>query len=384
MKFKNILTRILQRITIILDFLWPKDKTLLVFGSHGGTYIGGNTKTLFDYISAQKDTVLRCFYFTRNGGDTDAIRSLQPLSWKTYFLFLRARTVVVTHGVGDFFWLRFSRRKRYIKLWHGRPGLKGDGYSIKTSTSDQLKKMDEEAKRTTAFLVCSRVEAFMRAYSNGLHASQILPLGYPRNDLLLDNSSDRQSRLPPIFPDLPDYKYTIIYAPTWRSFRKTRFFPFEDFNDTTLEEWLKENKILLLLRGHRNERLEISESEYVRNLSFDRCPEVTKILPEIDIVITDYSSITADFLLLDRPIIYIPYDRMEFDERVGFCYDDFEFWTPGPKPDTFEEFRAKVEVAIEGSDGYEKHRHQINNLVNSYQTPNSTERIYEYLLQFLE
>ncbi|MHA1928254.1 MAG: CDP-glycerol glycerophosphotransferase family protein [Candidatus Thorarchaeota archaeon] len=383
MKLNRILKRALQRMTMALDYFWPKDSKLVLFGSHGGNFIGGNSKTLFDYITSQKDSILRCYYFTKTGGNSKSIIGLQPLSLKSYFIFLRAKTVIVTHGTDDFTWLRFSKKKHYIKLWHGRPGLKGDGYSIKGSTSKRLKSIDEEAKKTTAFLVCSRLEAFMRAYSNGLRADQILPLGYPRNDKLLANPSKWHPHLPSIFSDLPEYNASIVYAPTWRDISKTRFFPFEDFNEEVLQEWLKKKKILLFLRGHRNDEIEISESEYIRNLSFDVCSEVTEILPEIDIIITDYSSITADFLLLDRPIIYIPYDKSEFEQRVGFCYDDFDFWTPGPKISTFKEFLEKIEVAMSGSDGFEEQRQQINRMVNSYQTVNSSERIYKYLRSIL-
>ncbi len=379
MGIKTYLGKFLQKITFGLDYIWPKDPKILIFGSSMGRYPSGNAKTLFNYITAISDTPFQCYFFLRDGGPDDRYRRFVPFNLRTYFLFLRAKTVLVTHGLYDIGRLNScSRKKNIIKLWHGRPGLKGDGYSSKNLTKEQLKKMEKDDRKTTAFLVCSRIESFMRAYSNILHPRQILPLGYPRNDELLKNDLPYRT-LREVLPNLPDFDQALLYAPTWRDYEETKFFPFDDFDVDALEIWLEKRNAILLLRAHINESIPVSESERIRSLNFEECNEINDILKDISVVITDYSSITADFLLLDRPIIYIPYDKDEFEARYGFCYGNFEFWTPGEKVLTFVDFIRAAETALDSNDDYSEHRKMINKLVNEFQSNNSTERVYFYL-----
>ena len=139
----------------------------------------------------------------------------------------------------------------------------------------------------------------------------------------------------------------------------------------------------MLLRPHPNDTLRITESKWIRIFSFSICAEIERILPEIDLLITDYSSITADFLLLERPIIYIPYDREWFDDQVGSAYGDFDFWTPGPKVTTFSQFKEEIILGLDSQDSYIEQRRIVNSLINSYQTGNASERIYTYLKKFI-
>ncbi|MFW9965283.1 MAG: CDP-glycerol glycerophosphotransferase family protein, partial [Candidatus Sifarchaeia archaeon] len=200
----------------------------------------------------------------------------------------------------------------------------------------------------------------------------------PKNDILLKNEAPSKT-LRQILPNLPDFEQALLYAPTWRDYDKTKFFPFDDFDAEALEKWLKKRSAILLLRAHISDSIPVSESERIRSLSFEECNEITDILKEINVVITDYSSITADFLLLDRPIIYIPYDKDKFESRFGFCYSNFEFWTPGQKVYSFISFIQALEIALEGDDGYSERRKWINQFVNEFQSSNSTERVYAYL-----
>ena len=53
--------------------------------------------------------------------------------------------------------------------------------------------------------------------------------------------------------------------------------------------------------------------------------DVNDILPAADILITDYSSIIFDWLLLDRPIIYYVYDKDDYAGDRGMYYPFDEY-----------------------------------------------------------
>jgi CDP-glycerol glycerophosphotransferase (TagB/SpsB family) len=48
-------------------------------------------------------------------------------------------------------------------------------------------------------------------------------------------------------------------------------------------------------------------------------------------LISDYSSIFFDYLLLDRPVVFYPYDLDAYRTRSRGLYDDYDAVTPGPK-----------------------------------------------------
>jgi CDP-glycerol glycerophosphotransferase len=50
-----------------------------------------------------------------------------------------------------------------------------------------------------------------------------------------------------------------------------------------------------------------------------------------DLLISDYSSIFFDYLLLDKPIVFFPYDYEKYCSRDRSFLFDYEEYTPGAK-----------------------------------------------------
>ena len=366
----------------VLDYLWPKDSRILLFGSRSGANPSGNSKALFEYIQNLNDTPFECYFALAAESDNPRYIRIRHPSIKAIRLFLRAKTILMTNSLGDFGNFRPSKRKNIIHLWHGQ-GPKADGYASRKFNKEMLRDSEYWHRYTTAFVTCSRLDSYMRAYAHALHPTQILPVGYPRCDYLLDKER-WESKIPTIYSDLPDYERVVLYATTWRTDEVVRYFPFEDFTQNDLEKWCKDNKILMLIRSHDADSGKIEESLHVRNLSFAIQPDVAEILPEVDLLINDYSSIQSDFMLLDRPMIFVPYDLEKFLSLQDFCYPNYDFWCPGQKVYTFKDFKKAIEEAFRGNDPYTEQRELVNSLINEYQTPGATQRVYEYLLHLLE
>ena len=381
MGLRAVLIAVFQKLIRYLDFIWPKDSKILVFGSRGGAYPAGNSKTLFDYIILLENQPFKVYFMLNHHVDDPKFICNRHLSRRSIRIFLRAKTILMTNSLGDMGNLRPSRRKNVIHLWHGQ-GPKADGYASKKFTKEMLADSEHWHGYTTAFLTCSRLDSYMRAFAHSLHATQILPLGYPRCDYLFEK--DKWERMVPrLYEDLPDYKHVVLYATTWRTYGPVKFFPFSEYTPENLEEWCKENQILLLVRSHEGDAGKATESLHVRNLTFELQPEVAEILPEVDLLVNDYSSIQSDFMLLDRPMVFVPYDMEEFLKRQNFCYPDYDFWCPGEKVYSFTEFKNAIEKALGGDDQHAEQRRLVNSQINEYQTPGATERVYDYLLELL-
>lgn len=377
----RILNKMIYSAIRFLDYIWPKDSTIMLFGSRGGHYPAGNAKAVFNHILALTDTPFKVYFaLAEESNDPNHVRIRKP-SLRTILLFLRAKTLLMNNSLGDFGNFRPSRRKNVIHLWHGQ-GPKSDGYASRKFNEEMLQDSEHWHRYTTAFLTCSRLDSYMRSYAHVLHPRQILPLGYPRCDFLFNEESGK-SKLGEVFNDLPEYDKVILYAPTWRTYGPIRFFPFDDYSYEELKSWSKRKRILVLIRSHEADSTKIEESDYIRNLHFEIQPDVSEILPEVDVLVNDYSSIQSDFLLLNRPIVYVPYDLDIFLKNQNFCYPNYDFWCPGEKVSTFEGFKKAIEDALWGEDQYSEQRVLVNGLINEFQKPNATQRVYRYLLGLL-
>jgi CDP-glycerol glycerophosphotransferase len=205
----------------------------------------------------------------------------------------------------------------------------------------------------------------------GLPENKILISGQSRNDQLFIKS---ELNIESIIKRI-DAK-SILYAPTWRHSKKTEFFPFGDFSERKMSKFLIENNIHIFIRVHpnfqddiENDRLKIPN---IYSFPADTYVEIMDYLNEFDLLITDYSSIYFDYLLLNRPIIFLPYDYNSYEKEVGFTVPYNEF-TPGYKPSTMKDFIDAIYTSFYGKDEFEEERKKINAICNSFQKENRKE-----------
>ena len=101
-------------------------------------------------------------------------------------------------------------------------------------------------------------------------------------------------------------------------------------------------------------------------------------MPYVDVLVTDYSSIWIDYLLLDRPIIYIPYDLEEYLRTKGL-FLEFEKNTPGFKANNYKEFVSQIETYLRKPMEHAGWRKDIRDMYHKYQDRNSCHRVYNLI-----
>jgi CDP-glycerol glycerophosphotransferase (TagB/SpsB family) len=355
------------------DLLIPKDKQLTLFASVHGTQCAGNARFLFEYILNNRPDLRAWFYFRQAEHKALAESSLSP-SLHALWLFLRAQTIFITHGPDDFHPYYASSRKTVVHLWHGVP-MRGLGLLDRSRTPKQRSILARTNQTISRIVMPSRESAMRWCSCVAVGLDKALYAGQPRNDFLLQKER-------PLLPEsarkaIGSGSKVVLYAPTWRPNGPVRWFPFDDFNPAQLELFLEENDLRLLLRGHATEKGSAGKflSGRVVDFSSDVLGDVNLALPYIDGLITDYSSLFYDYLLLDRPVIFLHYDYDFYNDYYGFLFDDPEYWFPGPKPQTFDEFKeALLSVGIE-TDVYRDKRRSVSKSINACQTANSGPQI---------
>jgi CDP-glycerol glycerophosphotransferase (TagB/SpsB family) len=359
-----------------LDFVYPKDNKDIVFGSNTGEFASGSPKVLFEYFKENHPQYKVNFYLPFEK-PLDMYARIKYII-KFAPVFFRAKFLVSSHPPSDFYPFIWSSRKILINTWHGAP-LKSMFFADSGDTKSNLRRIARLSKKISAFIVSSKLEAATLAECFLINPQKFRYLGQPKNDILL--KAHTSNILPDVIENIPEYSKAILYCPTYRRDSPTRIFPFDDLDLTHLDSFLEANKLIILLREHVYEKGTKKQDypERVLHFGFDICSDVNAVLPEVDILVTDYSSIYIDYLLLDRPGIFVAYDLEDYKERRGLVYDDYEFWAPGYHVLTYRDFVTAIEEILSGKDRYKTRRREINRQLNYYQTENSCEKLFELI-----
>lgn len=104
-----------------------------------------------------------------------------------------------------------------------------------------------------------------------------------------------------------------------------------------------------------------------------------ELLGASDALITDFSSVYFDYLLLDKPIGFATDDLKDYKNNRGYTVEDPLSIMPGEKIQNIDEFKSFLtNVSIE-HDSFQEERFRVNNLVNSFKEGNACQRILDYL-----
>lgn len=146
-----------------------------------------------------------------------------------------------------------------------------------------------------------------------------------------------------------------------------------------LENYLSDINTKLIIKPHPHQDLSVYRVGNYKNIVFvpqdilDRYDfTVHSLMRETDALISDYSSIAFDYMLLDRPIAYTV-DDME-DYLIGFSVENPFDFMPGEKLYTCEDMLHFFDNVIKGIDLYTEQRRKIRDYVHEYQDDKNSER----------
>lgn len=347
------------------------DSHIWLFSSTDNSHYNYNSRYLFEYVKENLPEITPLFVIN----DLELRNSLSSKYGKQYFIetesiqgirqALSAGVWFTSAGLPAY-GTGLHKKRLIINLWHGVP-LKKIALldpNLKKAARIYFKKIFSE--NYTCILTTSHELIPLMARSFAVSEDKIKVWGQPRNDGLFQKNDCREI-LGQLFPDLPEYTKTVLYAPTFRDYGQVQLFPFKDFDQKQLEAFLDEKNMLLFIRTHVAEQGSAAPylGKRIRFLGNEQAEDVTGILNIFDCLITDYSSIYIDYLLTDKPMIFLPYDRQQYLDGRGmnFDYDDV---TPGPKPETFNDF---LDALSPKEDFWKSERTRVNRLFNEIQHP---------------
>jgi len=321
-------------------------------------------------------------------------------SLRGFWLTARARFAVVTHGAGDV--NRYALDGAFlVQLWHGIPlkriGLDSPVTARAPLPIPGLSRLVRAAYRRTqrrirlipaaSHLVRGRLESAF-----GLDDARVPVTGEPRTDVLFDGDAvTRRERARDVIAgavgDVGDSRL-VLYAPTWRDGAADPAVPTEGQWEQILEVLDREDAVLLV-RSHplgAGDYRTQARGPRVRSLGSDLLPEVTPVLPGIDVLITDYSSLVFDTALVPLPVVYLAPDEADYAATRGF-YGDYRA-VAGPEV-AADWSAATAQLATVLSDEEERsgrveRARALSRRVHAHRDGRSAERVYRAIVQSWE
>lgn len=319
-----------------ISFITPRDKNKILVGSH--TPFNDNSK-YFYLLTSLRDKNKRVIWIAHNRKLKNLIEKhgFEVYSkWSVLGLYhsLTAKIYVFCfHSIDINFWTSGNTIK--INLWHGIP-LKNIEFSVTTGSSVQVYDEKNIISRIFApyifvrpnFLISTSdiiSDYYTKAFRMDL--KDIKPFGQPRCDIfykskdeLLDYINEYEPKIIKLIKITKNFSKTYIYMPTWRDYD---FFKMAGFDFNKLNDKLIKEDSLFIIKVHPATPIDKEKlSKFTNIIVLENNVDIYPLLPFTDCLITDYSSIYYDYMLLNKGIILFPFDEMEYISKDrGFIWD---------------------------------------------------------------
>lgn len=338
------------------------DGDAVLLESFAGSGVLCNPEALFRALLAAPDLVHLRFVWALDDGDHTAVRA--EFADEPRVGFVARRSVAYYRELGRARYLvnnatfpvAFAKRpgQVYLSTWHGTP-LKAMGYDMPGGAmesvnvlrnflaADHLLAPNEQT--ATMYLDAYRLRHLLRG--------RLLAVGTPRIDrqFVLDDERRRtRTRLRGAGVDLPDGDRLVLYAPTWRGVFAA---PDDDLDrlcaDVTALRIRLDEGTTVLVKVHQRVYDDAAVDPRLAGLLVPNDVPTNDVLAVTDVLVSDYSSITVDFLATGRPVVrYVP-DLDDYVAERGLTVEPAAL--PGPVCRTVTELADVLNSDLDGQGG---------------------------------
>lgn len=283
-------------------------QNIILIGGHAGVLFDDNSKTMYKFLCTQPQYVVYwCYSNEREYPLSGMDKTVKIGSIKNYLLYYSAKFVIYSHSnstdiapIADRFSFHHPLR---VHISHGVEGLK--------KASGRIVSAD-------LYTCTSFFEQKIKCFDWKVPVEKTVVTGVARFDNY-DVSINKSRKI-----------NSILYLPTWRDwdyglsaaeFKKT-----DSYNNIMcllrsekLAKILEDKNLIMYIRLHpfvsqflRN-FTDISKRKNIKFVDTN----ISKLIINMDAIITDYSSVAMDFFYLHKPVIFYQYDQDKFLKLRG-------------------------------------------------------------------
>jgi CDP-glycerol glycerophosphotransferase (TagB/SpsB family) len=274
----------------------PKKPIVVLYGHQ----LSGNLKALYDEWLRTRTANFDCYFLSLDPEYSQTLSMqgvpvLQCSRLLDMLLVGRCSAIITDHGLHAMSPLISFTNIIFIDVWHGIP--------FKGFTPDDFRVQHRYDEVWTSSPLLKQIYGEKFNFPPEI----VHNLGYARADKLFlglaATSSYRQTA------SIPADKKIVLYAPTWQQDDKGHeLFPFNETQDTfiqSLSDICNTHSAILVVRSHLNASISKKTFKNVQYCSMENFPDTEGLLQETDILICDWSSISFDYLALNRPTVFL-------------------------------------------------------------------------------
>jgi len=347
-----------------LSYLFVRSSRTAVFGSHTG--FGGNAKYLFLHL-LENHPQMNVYWMSDSPDEYERLKKiglpvLRKNSAAGLWRALTAKFYVYNCYVGDIGIATFGNAFK-IALWHG-VGIKAID---RKSTLGSVRRLFDsknpitKLKNLSYFVKPNRflstspmmTEHFSECFA--LTRSRVVENLYPRCEFFFRTDEEQRRFIKKYEPRetmevinlLSGYDYSYMYMPTWREMGND-FFSETNVDLAKLDSVLRAKNRVMLLKLHPNTVLSFDSSEFTNIKILDNNLDVYPMLSHVDCLVTDYSSILYDFILMpDKDVIIFAPDYEDYISSQRDLVYDFKDNVCGPMLFSMAELLSHIDAGIE-------------------------------------
>lgn len=221
-------------------------------------------------------------------------------------------------------WVSKRKEQYYIQTWHGNLGNKRvEKAAIENLSEKYIKNARKDAKNTS--LMISGSDFFTGLIKNYFwYQGEILECGTPRLDKFLSTSEKDIVTTKQKLGISPETQ-CLLYAPTFRISGDTNCYKIDFEKIIEALESKTSQKWVFLIRLHPNVASKSNFLKYNEKIiNVTAYPDLYELIPASEIIISDYSSLTFEAILLDKPVFLFAKDLDNYIKERGFYIDIHE------------------------------------------------------------
>jgi len=206
--------------------------------------------------------------------------------------------------------LNHKKELKIIQIWHASGAVKKFGYQAldkKEGKSKEIAQLMCMHKNYDYVIAPSEITKNIFSEAFNIEKEKVVKLGLPRLEYITNKKYDKTEEIYAKYPELKNKK-VILYVPT---FRKGKSIDLTEILNYKLDD---EYKIIIKL--HPLENTFVPE-EYKIDAEYTTY-DLIKIA---DYIITDYSILSIEASILEKPIFLYLYDLEEYNQNRGLNID---------------------------------------------------------------
>lgn len=302
-----------------------------------GHKLNGNLLALQRYLRAHPETGLDPVFLGIDAAHVGELRAQgEPAISGTRLAaageLARCSVIVTSHGLHSMRPLVHFSTIRFVDVWHGIPfkGFDADDFRVQ--------------HRYDEIWVASELHRSLYLERYGFRPGIVHAIGYARTDRLFTGTED-PAQLRRSY-GLPAEGKLVLFAPTWAQDAQGRsLYPFGHSESeflAALSAVATRCGATILMRAHQNSGTQPGSGyPNVVAVPAGRFPDSEGLLLVSDVLVCDWSSIAFDYLVLDRPTLFLD---VPAPFRKGFSLGpEYRF---GPVLDSLQALLEQLRIAL--------------------------------------